>query len=230
MSKLQALWREYKGLLAFIGLMMVFRSAVADWNYVPSSSMNPTLIAGDRVVVNKLAYSLRVPFTLLEIVRWDAPKAGDVITFDSPADGINLIKRVVAVEGDVVGMHDNQLTINGKLIDRKLVDARRIIPSESGDLLAEVWRESLGQTQIDVARLPALNRYTEFGPVQVPQGQMLVLGDSRDNSNDSRFIGFIDTHRVTGRAVRVAMSHDPASMYLPRADRWWLALNAGSKS
>jgi signal peptidase I len=59
---------------------------------------------------------------------------------------------------------------------------------------------------------------------------MLVLGDSRDNSNDSRFIGFIDTHRVTGRAVRVAMSHDPASMYLPRADRWWLALNAGSKS
>jgi signal peptidase I len=230
MSKLQALWREYKGLLAFIGLMMVFRSAVADWNYVPSSSMNPTLIAGDRVVVNKLAYSLRVPFTLVELVRWDAPKAGDVITFDSPLDEVNLIKRVVAVAGDVVGMHENQLTINGKLIDRKLVDARRVIPSEAGDLLAEVWRESLGQTQIDVARLPALNRYTEFGPVQVPAGHMLVLGDSRDNSNDSRFIGFIDTRRVTGKAIRVAMSHDPASLYMPRSDRWWLSLNAGSNS
>lgn len=230
MSKLQSLWREYKGLLAFISLMLVFRSAVADWNYVPSSSMNPTLIAGDRVVVNKLAYSLRVPFTLVEIVRWDEPKAGDVITFDSPQDEVNLIKRVVAVSGDVISMHDNQLTINGKAVPRKLLDARRVIPSESGDLLAEIWRESLGCTQIDVARLPALNRFSEFGPVQVPEGQMLVLGDSRDNSNDSRFIGFIDVRRVTGRAIRVAMSHDPSRMYLPRADRWWLALDANDKS
>ena len=204
MSKLQALWREYKGLLVFISLMMVFRSAVADWNYVPSSSMNPTLIAGDRVVVNKLAYSLRVPFTLVEIVRWDSPRPGDVVTFDSPQDDVNLIKRVV--------------------------DARRVIPSEAGDVMAEVWRESLGDTPIDVARLPSMNRFTEFGPVQVPPRHMLVLGDSRDNSNDSRFIGFIDTHRVTGRAVRVALSHDPASMYLPRAERWWLPLHAGNRS
>ncbi len=230
MSKLQALWREYKGLLAFISLMMVFRSAVADWNYVPSSSMNPTLIAGDRVVVNKLAYSLRVPFTLVEIVRWDSPRPGDVVTFDSPQDDVNLIKRVVAVEGDVIAMHNNQLTINGKLVERTLVDARRVIPSEAGDVMAEVWRESLGDTPIDVARLPAMNRFTEFGPVQVPPRHMLVLGDSRDNSNDSRFIGFIDTHRVTGRAVRVALSHDPASMYLPRAERWWLPLHAGNRS
>ena len=230
MSKLQALWREYKGLLAFISLMMVFRSAVADWNYVPSSSMNPTLIAGDRVVVNKLAYSLRVPFTLVEIARWDRPHPGDVVTFDSPLDEVNLIKRVVAVEGDVIAMHQNQLTINGKVIERTLLDARRVIPSEAGDLLAEIWRESLGDTKIDVARLPAMNRFTEFGPVQVPSGHMLVLGDSRDNSNDSRFIGFIDMRRVTGRAIRVALSHDPASMYLPRAGRWWLPLHAGNRS
>lgn len=227
---LNSFWHEYKGLFAFIALMMVFRSAVADWNYVPSSSMNPTLVAGDRVIVNKLAYSLRVPFTLHELARWDKPHAGDVITFDSPADEVNLIKRVIAVEGDVVAMHENQLSINGQPVVRQLIDARRVIPSEAGDLLAEIWREQLNGIAIDVARLPSLNRSTEFGPVQVPAGQMLVLGDSRDNSNDSRFIGFIDVKRVTGRAVRVALSHDPASLYIPRAGRWWLPLNAGGKS
>jgi signal peptidase I len=224
-----SVWHEYKGLFAFITLMMVFRSAVADWNYVPSSSMNPTLVAGDRVIVNKLAYSLRVPFTLREIARWGVPARGDVITFDSPQDDVNLIKRVVAVSGDTVAMRANQLSINGEPVARTLVDARRVIPSESGDLLAEIWRESLAGTNIEVARLPALNRYTEFGPVEVPAGHVLVLGDSRDNSNDSRFIGFIDVNRVTGRAARVVMSHDPQGMYLPRTERWWLPLHAVSK-
>lgn len=224
MSKLRGLWREYKGLLAFIGLMMVFRSAIADWNYVPSSSMNPTLVAGDRVLVNKLAYNLRVPFTRIEVARWNTPQRGDVITFDSPADEVNLIKRVIAVGGDVVAMRDNQLTINGHPVARALIDAQRVIPSEMGDQRVEVWRESIGATRIDVARLPSRNRWTGFGPVQVPDGQMLVLGDSRDNSNDSRFIGFIDVRRVTGRAERVVLSHDPARFYMPRSTRWWLTL------
>ena len=75
-----SLWRQHRGFLLFIGLMMVFRSAVADWNYVPSSSMNPTLVQGDRVLVNKAAYSLRVPFSLVHLTRWGAPERGDVIT------------------------------------------------------------------------------------------------------------------------------------------------------
>jgi signal peptidase I len=226
MSKIRALWRDYKGTLCFIGLMMVFRSAVADWNYVPSSSMNPTLVAGDRVVVNKMAYSLRVPFTLLEVARWDAPHAGDVITFDSPQDGVNLIKRVVAVGGDEVEMRNNQLTINGRAVPRNLRAASRELSTESGLLNAQIWREQLGGVSIDVARLPQMNRSTHFGPVRVPAGQLLVLGDSRDNSNDSRFIGFIDINRVTGQALRVVMSHDPNSLYLPRMNRWWLPLHS----
>jgi signal peptidase I len=224
MESIKNLWRNNKGFVLFIGLMFVFRSAVADWNFVPSSSMNPTLISGDRVVVNKLAYSLRVPFTLQQIASWGSPARGDVITFDSPKDEINLIKRVVAVAGDVIEMHDNTLSINGKVIERKLVDPSRIIPTESGALLAEVWSEQMGAKKIEVARIVAANRNFEFEPVQVPEGHVLVLGDSRDNSNDSRFIGFIDVHRVTGQAVRVALSHNPDMFYLPRAGRWWLAL------
>ncbi len=224
MESMKNLWRNNKGFVLFIGLMFVFRSAVADWNYVPSSSMNPTLISGDRVVVNKLAYSLRVPFTLQQIASWGGPARGDVITFDSPKDEVNLVKRVAAVAGDVIEMHDNTLSINGKVIERKLVDASRIIPTESGDLLAEIWAEQLGTKQVEVARVPAMNRNFEFEAVQVPAGHVLVLGVSRDNSNDSRFIGFIDVQRVTGQAVRVAMSHNPDKFYLPRANRWWLAL------
>jgi signal peptidase I len=224
MEMLKNLWRSNKGFVLFIGLMFVFRSAVADWNLVPSSSMNPTLVSGDRVVVNKLAYSVRVPFTLQHLVRWASPKRGDVITFDSPLDEVNLIKRVVGVEGDVVQMQDNMLTINGIAIQRNLVDEARPIPTESGVLTAQVWSEQIDDKRIEVARIAPLNRHRDFGPVEVPAGHILVLGDSRDNSNDSRFIGFIDVRRITGQAVRVAMSHNPEALYLPRTDRWWLAL------
>jgi signal peptidase I len=224
MEMMKNLWRSNKGFVLFIGLMFVFRSAVADWNLVPSSSMNPTLISGDRVVVNKLAYSLRVPFTLLQVARWASPARGDVITFDSPKDEVNLIKRVIAVEGDLVEMHDNTLSINGQKIERHLVDAARSIPTESGALTAQIWSEQLGSKHIEVARIVAINRSSEFEAVQVPAGHLMVLGDSRDNSNDSRFIGFIDVQRVTGQAVRVALSHNPDQFYIPRADRWWLAL------
>jgi len=224
-SYLQAMWRNHKGFMLFMGLMFLFRSAVADWNYVPSSSMNPTLVAGDRVLVNKLAYSLRVPFTLQHVARWEAPHRGDVITFDSPQDGVNLIKRVVAVCGDVVEMRDNVLSINGAPVPRVLLSPSRLIESEIGTLDAQIWGERIGGVAIETARLPALNRWRDFAPVRVPEGHVMVLGDSRDNSNDSRFIGFIDARRITGRAERVMLSHDPRHLYVPRADRWWLPLH-----
>ena len=223
--KLRELWHAQRSLVLFLGLMFVFRSAVADWNYVPSSSMNPTLVQGDRVVVNKLAYSLRVPFTLVELFRWDAPHPGDVITFDSPKDEVNLIKRVVAVQGDTVEMRDNTLFINGAQAVRSLVDEARTVPTEIGMVKAEIWKEKLGAVSYEVARLPRANYSRDFQTITVPQGHVMVMGDSRDNSNDSRFIGFIDMHRITGKAVRVALSHDVQHYYVPRGDRWWLPMH-----
>ncbi|MFT3776859.1 MAG: signal peptidase I [Ottowia sp.] len=76
-----------------------------------------------------------------------------------------------------------------------------------------------------MAQLPGYNRYPGFAPVHVPKGYVMVMGDSRDNSNDSRFIGFIDENRITGQAVRVILSHDPQGLYLPRRSRWWLPLH-----
>jgi signal peptidase I len=220
------LWREWRGTLGFIALMFVFRSAVADWNYVPSSSMNPTLIAGDRVLVNKLAYSGRVPFTTLHMGRWSAPQRGDVITFDSPTDGVNLIKRVVAVGGDSIAMVDNQLVINGQPALRHLL-GQHLVPTETGNLLLEISREHLPGARFEhqVARWTERNVLTDFSDVVVPVDHVLVLGDSRDNSADSRFIGMIDIDRITGRAERVVMSHMPDHFWLPRAQRWWLPLH-----
>lgn len=224
MSALKTLWRNNKGFLLFVSLMFVFRSAVADWNYIPSSSMNPTLISGDRVIVNKLAYSLRVPFTLHELARWGSPQPGDVITFDSPKDEVNLIKRVIAVEGYVVQMQDNTIIVNGKRMERLLVDESRLVPTEAAPLAVQVWSEQVNGKKIEVARMVERNVNRDFDAIQVPPGHLLVLGDSRDNSNDSRFIGFIDVQRVTGQATRVAVSHNPNMLYLPRKERLWLPL------
>src|SRR5256885_12422263 len=90
------------------------RSALADWNDVPTGSMKPTIQEGDRVVVNKLAYDLKIPFTMVEVAKWGDPKRGDIVVLFSPADNVRLVKRVIGLPGDRVAMINNALFINGK--------------------------------------------------------------------------------------------------------------------
>ena len=85
----QNLWREYKSLLITLTILMAVRSAIADWNDVPTGSMNPTIVQGDRVFVNKLAYDLKAPFTTWHLAQWDNPRRGDVVVFFSPADAVD---------------------------------------------------------------------------------------------------------------------------------------------
>src|SRR5258707_15542876 len=112
-SGLIKMWREYRGFALFFVLMIIFRSALADWNVVPTGSMKPTILEGDRILVNKLAYDLRVPLTHVSIFRIDDPKRGDIIVFDSKAADTRLVKRVIGLPGDIVEMQDNRLRING---------------------------------------------------------------------------------------------------------------------
>ena len=106
------LWTEWRTLILFLVVMVLFRSAIADWNQVPTGSMKPTILEGDRVVVNKLAYDLKVPFTTWHLAEWAQPSRGEIVTFYSPADDNLLIKRVIGVPGDVISMRNNQLFIN----------------------------------------------------------------------------------------------------------------------
>ncbi len=225
-QRLRRIFSEYKSLLLFFGLMLVFRSAVADWMYVPTGSMNPTIVEGDRILVDKFAYGLRVPFTEIRLTEGHDPQRGDIVIFPSPEDGMVLVKRVVGLPGDVVEMRDEQLLVNGVAIDYAPTDE-----AADADLLAVTRQEhryylneTLGQEQHPIMVLP--NRYAmrSFGPTTVPAGKFFMLGDSRDNSKDSRYFGFVPRRSIVGRAYRVAYSLNSDHWYFPRADRFMSAL------
>src|SRR5258707_5862749 len=113
-SRAVRLWqKEIRPMLALAVILFSIRSSLADWNDVPTGSMKPTILEGDRVFVNKLAYDLKVPFTTWHIAQWGNPERGDVVVFFSPADGQRLVKRVVGVPGDRIELVDNQVLVNG---------------------------------------------------------------------------------------------------------------------
>jgi len=219
--------RELRGLVAFLCLMFVFRSAFADWMSVPSGSMNPTILEGDRVLVDKHAYGLRVPFTRWRLTAGQDPARGDIVVFDSPADGRTLIKRVVGVPGDRIALADERLIVNGEVAEYAPLDAGRIATLLSATRAARprAYAESLGGRKHAILLLPGRDAPATMGPVTVPADTYFVLGDNRDNSADSRFIGFIPRDRVLGRATGIVVSFDPEHYYLPRAGRLLQALD-----
>jgi signal peptidase I len=210
------LWREYKGFALFVVLMVVFRSAVADWNDVPTGSMKPTIVEGDRILVNKLAYDLRIPLTHVSLHRIADPRRGEIVVFDSKAADTRLVKRVIGLPGDVVEMRDNRLKING-------VEARYSqVERTSGAIFAT---ESYGAMTHRVELSPTgVGPLSSFGPVVVPEGHYLMLGDNRDNSADSRVRGFIPRAEIVGSTNTVVLSLDYTRSYLPRMDRLFHAL------
>jgi signal peptidase I len=226
---LQTVWKNVKAQRNFLLLMLgfgLFRTAIADWNPIPSGSMRPTLLEGDVVLVNRLAYNVKLPLTDVVLARTGEPQRGDVVTFSSPADGTRLIKRLVALPGDVVEMKDEVLTVNGQTATYRDAEAVRE-PLEGGSMLDAVrLTETLpGGAQRRVQWLRGVNARSSFGPVQVPTDSYLVLGDNRDNSADSRYIGFVPRHLLIGRAHRVLASADIKGNWLPRLERFGQSLN-----
>lgn len=211
---------EIRVFLLMILIVSSLRSALADWNDVPTGSMKPTIQEGDRVVVNKLAYDLKVPFTTIPIVKWGDPQRGDIVVLFSPVDGTRLVKRVVAVPGDQVEMRDNQLFVNGSPAKQSPIAI--VSSGEYGD--AYVLDEDLYGHNHKVMLTPEIPAVRSFGPEAVPEGKYFVLGDNRDNSNDSRFIGFIERRRIVGEAVAVAFSLDRSNYFVPRMDRFFEGL------
>lgn len=209
---LKTIWRELGGFLVFVVLMVCFRSAVADWNEVPTGSMKPTIVEGDRILVNKLAYDWRVPLTHLSLHRAGAPHRGDIVVFDSAAAGKRLVKRVIGLPGDSVEMRLNRLWINGEAAHYGAAEFR-----DDALFVEETW----GEMHHRVRLLPAAGRLASFPPLTVPAGHYLVLGDNRDESADSRVIGFVPRAEIVGRSRRVVLSLDYDHYYLPRGDRFF---------
>lgn len=209
--RLHAFWEWLRPLLVLLVALMSFRSAVADWNDVPTGSMKPTILEGDRVFVNKIAYDLRVPFTTWRLAEWGDPGRGDVVVLLSPENGRRLIKRVIGVPGDVLELRRNRLFVNGKPATYDVLDgeiATRVRPRQRFRRLL-AW-EGIGGERHPVMVTPALHTpWGDFGPIEVPPDQFFLMGDNRDESRDSRVIGYVPRELILGRAVGVAFSIDP---------------------
>ncbi|MDC7807706.1 signal peptidase I [Luteimonas sp BLCC-B24] len=173
--------REGVPLVVMLALLVVARSSLANHYHVPSGSMEPALMPGDRVVVDMRAYGVRVPMTSWTLWPGDAPARGDVVVFRSPDDGTRLIKRVVAVGGDRVDLVDGHLSINGR-------------PLARGPGLPEDFGTRQARLELDAGGGPDLH------DVVVPAGQVLVLGDHRGASLDGRYFGFVDSDAIYGQA------------------------------
>jgi signal peptidase I len=212
---------EIRVFMLMLLVVSSLRSALADWNDVPTGSMKPTIEEGDRVVVNKLAYDLKVPFTTFEVWKWGDPRPGDIVVLFSPKDGMRLVKRVVGVPGDRIEMRDNQLYVNGDAARWKSIGEEN--DREQGSTL--VVEETLEGRKHLVMFTPQIPAVRSFAPLIVPPGRYFVMGDNRDNSNDSRFIGLIDRHRIVGKALAVAFSFDRANHYAPRFNRFFKSID-----
>lgn len=186
--------------------MFACRSSLADWYVVPTASMQPTIVEGDRIFVNKLAYQLQLPFTNIAVANFAQPQRGDIVVFESAAADERLIKRVIGLPGDKVAMLNNQLWLNGKSLQYTNTDSAVIFDEQLPSLPHKV--QFTGTTHAD-----------SFAEVEVPPGHILVLGDNRNNSADSRFYGFVPMQELQGKATTIITSLDPNNYYLPRAKR-----------
>src|SRR6185503_7574342 len=147
-SLLGRFWKGWiKPLATAVIVVVTFRSAVADWNDVPSQSMEPTILVGDRIFVNKLAYDLKVPFTTWHLAEWSNPERGDVVIFFAPPAGKRMVKRVVGIPGDIVELRNNQLLITGSPVSYQPLSDRHFQDSELTDPAPYIFAsEQLGGT------------------------------------------------------------------------------------
>ncbi len=217
---------EIRPLLVIALVVFAVRSSFADWNDVPTGSMKPTILEGDRVFVNKLAYDLKVPFTTWHLAEWGNPQRGDVVVFYSPHDGTRLVKRVIGLPGDLVELRNEQLFLNGHPVGYASLDAG--VPAQ----LPEAERthglfatERLPERAHAVMALPGVPAKRTFEPVRVPEGQYFMMGDNRDNSFDSRFWGAVPRKQIIGRASAVVLSFDRSNYWIPRWRRCFTALD-----
>lgn len=222
----QKLWREWRATFLFIVFVIIpVKSSLADWNWVPTGSMNPTILEGDLIYVDKVAYDLRFPLTSYRLAKWSDPERGDIVVCFSPDDGTRLVKRVVGLPGDTIEMRDNVLLLNGEPVDYERMDPKYAKPLpdkiRSRCVLA---MEDLGGYIHAVMSVPSVAAVRNFGPLTVPQGSYFVMGDNRDNSRDSRFFGFVDRESIVGQAKAVIGSFDITDKYQPRFGRFLATL------
>ena len=184
-------------------LVLLLRSFVVEPFHIPSSSMVPTLLVGDFILVNKFDYGLRLPVIHSKILSIGEPKRGDVIVFRFPPNPkIDYIKRVIGLPGDHIVYRGETLYINGQQVPDKVLGLYTG-PDQMGAVLHQ---EDLDGVKYDTLIIPGMQH--KQGEWTVPPGEYFVMGDNRDNSSDSRYWGFVPQQNILGRAFFVWMNWD----------------------
>ncbi len=198
-------------------IVLLLRSFLVEPFRIPSNSMMPTLLTGDFILVNKFAYGLRLPVLNTKIVEIGNPQHGDVVVFKYPQDDkTDYIKRVVGVPGDEIWYRDKTIFLNGEPVPQFPVGEYTGVGSGAGMTGARESLEKLDTVEHRILvrsgapDLPPGCRVLAYGPIKVPEGQYFVMGDNRDNSNDSRCWGFVPDHNLVGKAFAIWMHWDGA--------------------
>ena len=208
-------------------IVLPLKSSLADINFVPTGSMKPTILEGDVVFVNKLAYDFKLPFTTVRLAEWDNPSRGDVVVLFSPEDGLRLVKRLAAVPGDTIELRSNRLFINGRKASYQ--------PPKEGSLAyvtewdranAKFATETVENKSHAVMAYPSVQSpVRSFGPKVLGPDEYFMMGDNRDNSKDSRYFGVVPRRLIVGRAVGVFVSLDKPGWWAPRFGRFFSSLD-----
>jgi len=216
-EKRDAFLKDLRQLILMATVILTGRSVLADWYVVPTGSMKPTILEGDRVFVWKSAYQFRVPFSSIRLFRTGVPKRGDVVVVRNPDGGsVPFVKRLIGLPGDILELKNETLFVNGVAqalelrAAEKLVDGRPVI----------LGTELLSDRTHPIRILPEqASPVRTFGPITVPDDEVFLMGDNRDESRDSRFFGTRPTVDLLGRAVGVMWSWNPEFMKGPRWSR-----------
>ena len=189
--------KNNKGFILLICLYAFSRTAYADWSRVPTGSMEPTIYAGDLLLVNKTAFGPSIPFLNIKLWSNGTPARGDIITFIPPHTSDLFVKRVIAVPGDNLVFENESLFINDQPISHELIssDSQSTIINESLNTISHRIKFS--------ADTPAPS--ASFN-LTLPENKYFVMGDHRNNSSDSRYWGFVDEKNIMGRVDKLALS------------------------
>ncbi|HAV12947.1 MAG TPA: signal peptidase I [Opitutae bacterium] len=220
--------KEWGGTILFMLFIIVpLKSSIADTNWVPSGSMNPTIMEGDLVYIDKLAYDLRLPLTLKSLKHNSDPQHGDIAVLFSPEDNTRLVKRVIGLPNDTIELRNNHLLINGiaATYTRLETETYEAMEEPLRSLAQFADEQVAGKTHpvMSVPNIPTPLR--NFGPITIPKGHYFVMGDNRDNSKDSRIFGVVERKQFVGKAERVVVSMNFLDKYQPRFNRFFQALN-----
>ncbi len=185
--KKSGLRENIEAILVAVVLALFIRTFVVQAFKIPSGSMKETLQIGDHILVNKFIYGIKIPFVRATLIPIKDPQRKDIVVFEYPEDPAkDFIKRVIGVAGDTIKIRNKKLYVNGELQnpnDYAVYKDPRVLPAQ-------------------------LSARDNFGPIQVPENSLFVMGDNRDNSHDSRFWGFVDLEAVKGKAFIIYWSWD----------------------